>query len=161
MIHMIWAEARGGVIGAKGGIPWDVPGEQAHFRERTYGATVVMGRATWESLPASVRPLPGRRNVVLTRSPTFDPFGVGICWSIEELLQLHDDFWVIGGAAVYSALEPYADHIVRTRIELDVAGDAYAPKLGPRWQVVTRKRCTALAGSTQYTVEDLKPDLAG
>ena len=55
-IHMIWAEARDGVIGAKGEIPWRVPGEQKIFKERTMGSTVVMGRATWDSLPARVRP---------------------------------------------------------------------------------------------------------
>src|SRR5215210_1358746 len=66
-VRMIWAEAHDRVIGAGGGIPWHIPGEQALFRQRTAGCTVVMGRATWESLPERVRPLPGRRNVVLTR----------------------------------------------------------------------------------------------
>jgi dihydrofolate reductase len=156
VIHLIWAEARGGVIGAQGGIPWNVPGEQAQFRERTLGSTVVMGRATWDSLPRAVRPLPGRRNVVLTRDVNFDPFGAVVCWSIDELLRLYDDFWVIGGAAVYAALAPYADHIVRTRIHIDVPGDAFAPPLGPQWRVTAAKKHTALAGNVQYTVEELR-----
>src|SRR5690349_19645545 len=122
-IHLIWAEARGGVIGANGGIPWRVPGEQVTFRERTMGATVVMGRATWDSLPERVRPLPGRRNVVLTRQPRWAAEGAEVYGSVAELLRIHDDFWGMGGAAVYTALLPHAGHIVRTRIDLAVEGD--------------------------------------
>ena len=64
---LIWAQSTSGVIGRDGGIPWRLPEDQARFKELTMGHTVVMGRLTWESLPAKVRPLPGRRNVVVTR----------------------------------------------------------------------------------------------
>ena len=130
---MIWAEARGRVIGADGGIPWRVPGEQATFRQRTSGSTVVMGRATWDSLPARNRPLPGRRNVVLTRTPGWSAEGAEVAGSVDEVLARYDDFWVMGGSAVYAAFLPYADLIVRTEIDLDVAGDTFAPELGPEW----------------------------
>ena len=153
MIHMIWAEAHDGVIGAKGEIPWRVPGEQATFRERTMGATVVMGRATWDSLPERVRPLPGRRNVVLTRQPGWaeaEAFG-----SVEELLRVHDDFWVMGGAAVYTALLPHAGHIVRTRIDLAVPGDTFAPRLGPEWQLTAGAETRTSDTGVQYTIEEL------
>ena len=153
MIHMIWAEARDGVIGAKGTIPWHVPGEQQIFRERTMGATVVMGRATWDSLPERVRPLPGRRNVVLTRQPGWadaEAFG-----SVEELLRVHDEFWVMGGAAVYTALLPYAGHIVRTRIDLAVEGDTFAPRLGPEWQLTAGADTRTSDTGVRYTVEEL------
>ncbi|GIE47567.1 dihydrofolate reductase [Amorphoplanes nipponensis] len=154
-IHLIWAEARGGVIGADGGIPWRVPGEQQIFRERTMGGTVVMGRATWESLPERVRPLPGRRNVVLTRRPGWSAAGAEVCGSVDELLRAHDDFWVMGGAAVYAALLPYAGHIVRTRIDLAVEGDTFAPRLGPEWRLAAGADTRTSDTGVQYTVEEL------
>lgn len=133
-VSLIWAQARRRVIGAGGGIPWRVPGEQALFRQRTAGSTVVMGRATWDSLPARVRPLPGRRNVVLTRTPGWSADGAEVAGSVAEVLERFDDVWVIGGAAVYAAFLPHADLVVRTEIDLDVDGDTFAPELGPDWQ---------------------------
>ena len=133
-VAMIWAEARGGVIGADGGIPWRLPGEQAMFKQRTTGSTVVMGRATWESLPPRVRPLPGRRNVVLTRTPGWSADGAETAGSVAEVLARHDDLWVIGGAAVYAAFLPVAGLIVRTEVDLDVDGDTVAPVLGDDWR---------------------------
>ena len=131
MIGMIWAEAHDRVIGAGGGIPWRIPGEQAAFKRRTMGSTVVMGRATWESLPR--RPLPGRRNVVLTRDPSFVAEGAETAASIDEVLKSDDDIWVIGGAGVYAAFLPRADLIVRTEVDLAVPGDTVAPALGDEW----------------------------
>src|SRR4051812_14638125 len=98
-VRMIWAEARDRVIGAGGGIPWHIPGEQRLFKERTADSTVVMGRATWDSLPERVRPLPGRRNVVLTRDPAWSAPGAESIGSVDEVLTRYDDFWVMGGAA--------------------------------------------------------------
>lgn len=154
-IHMIWAEARDHVIGAEGGIPWRLPGEQAMFKQRTMGSTVVMGRGTWESLPARVRPLPGRRNVVLTSRPLAEAETAA---SVDDVIRRHDDFWVMGGGAVYAAFLPYATHLVRTEVDLDVAGDTYAPAVddwpgipggwqitdtGVRWRVVEHLRAEA------------------
>ena len=65
-LGLIWAEARGGVIGKDGGMPWHVPEDLAHFKERTTGHPVIMGRRTWESFPERFRPLPDRRNIVVT-----------------------------------------------------------------------------------------------
>jgi dihydrofolate reductase len=131
---MIWAEARDRVIGADGAIPWRIPGEQALFKQRTMGATVVMGRATWDSLPPRWRPLPGRRNVVLTRDPAWTAEGAETATSIDEILERYPDVWVIGGAGVYAAFLPYADLVVRTEIDLAVAGDTRAPELGGEWR---------------------------
>ena len=154
-IHLIWAEAAAGVIGAKGKIPWHVPGEQQIFKDRTMGATVVMGRTTWESLPARVRPLPGRRNLVLSRQPGWSVEGAQVFRSVEELLRVHDELWVMGGAAVYTALLPYAGHIVRTRIELSVEGDTFAPRLGPEWQLTAGADTRTSDTGVRYTVEEL------
>lgn len=156
-IHMIWAEARGGVIGADGGIPWRVPGEQKIFKDRTMGSTVVMGRATWDSLPERVRPLPGRTNVVLTRQSGWSTEGATVVSSVEELLEGHQDFWVIGGQSVYVALLPHARHIVRTRIDLEVTGDTFAPSLGPQWRVTAAGDWQTADNGVRYLVEDLEP----
>ncbi|MEV4637047.1 dihydrofolate reductase [Actinoplanes sp. NPDC049548] len=153
---MIWAEARGGVIGADGGIPWRVPGEQKIFKDRTMGATVVMGRATWDSLPDRVRPLPGRRNVVLTRRPGWSATGATAVSSADELLEKYDDFWVMGGESVYTALLPHAGHIVRTRIDLEVVGDTFAPALGPQWQVAAAGDWQTADNGVRFVVEDLE-----
>ena len=134
-VHMIWAEARNRGIGADGGIPWRVPGEQAMFRERTMGATVVMGRTTWDSLPERVRPLPGRRNVVLTRNPGWHAEGAEAVHSIDEVDLSAGEVWIIGGAEIYSMFLPHATHILRTRIDVLVAGDSHAPHLGDEWVV--------------------------
>ena len=152
---MIWAEARRGVIGAGGEIPWRLPGEQKMFKERTMGSTVVMGRATWDSLPERVRPLPGRRNVVLTRQAGWSADGAEVAGSVDELLAKHDDFWVMGGEAVYRALLPHARHIVRTRIDLDVDGDTFAPELGPEWRVGAGADWRTSDTGVRYLVEEL------
>ncbi|MBO3736034.1 dihydrofolate reductase [Actinoplanes flavus] len=149
-IHMIWAEARDRVIGAGNTIPWRVPGEQAVFKERTLGSPVVMGRRTWESLPK--RPLPGRENIVLTRDPSWAAPGATVIHSLDDVK--YRDFWVMGGSEVYAAFLPRAEHIVRTRIDLTVPGDAYAPELGDDWRVTSADRVQAPNGVT-YVVEDL------
>jgi dihydrofolate reductase len=152
-VRMIWAEARDRVIGADGGIPWHVPGEQALFKQRTAGATVVMGRATWESLPERVRPLPGRRNVVLTRDPAWHAEGAEVATSVEDVLARYPDVWVIGGAAIYAAFVPFAELIVRTEIDLEVTGDTHAPALGDDWVASPGEWQTAPNGLAFRVVE--------
>jgi dihydrofolate reductase len=149
---MIWAEARDRVIGADGDIPWKLPGEQAMFKERTMGATVVMGRATWDSLPR--RPLPGRSNVVLTRDPSWSAPGAVVAHSTDDL-SLDGNVWIIGGAAIYAAFLPKATHILRTRIDLEVAGDTRAPALGDEWVVTTDSGWLTAPNGLRYTVEEL------
>jgi dihydrofolate reductase len=134
-VHMIWAEARDGTIGKDGTIPWRVPEDQAMFREVTMGATVVMGRATWDSLPARFRPLAGRRNVVITRDPSWQAEGAEVVHAIDEVGITDAETWVIGGAAIYEAFLPVAAHVVRTLVDLDVSGDVRAPSLGEDWRI--------------------------
>jgi dihydrofolate reductase len=135
-VTLIWAQAANGVIGSFGELPWHLPEDLAHFRERTQGSTVVMGRRTWDSLPERFRPLPGRRNVVLTRRPGWTAHGAVAAASVEEALaQAPGDVWVIGGAEVYRSALPFADAVVRTELERDFAGDVTAPALDGGWQV--------------------------
>lgn len=138
-VSLIWAEAADRVIGRDGTIPWRLPEEQQMFKRLTMGATVVMGRGTWESLPASVRPLPGRRNIVVSRQPSYDAPGAEVMSSIEDALDdSAGDVWVIGGAAVYEEAMARADQVVRTRVHLDVDGETRAPELGAEWSMVGR-----------------------
>ena len=130
-VRLIWAEARGGVLGRDGTLPWRLPEDQRMFRELTTGSTVVMGRRTWDSLPDRFRPLPGRRNVVLTRDPSWS--AAERAGSVAEALAL-GDVWVIGGAEVYAAFLPYADEIVRTEIDAEIPGDVVAPELDGSWR---------------------------
>jgi len=135
---LIWAQARGGVIGAGGRLPWHLPEDLALFRALTTGATVVMGRRTWESLPERFRPLPGRTNVVLTRDPAWAADGARRAGSVGEVLERDGDLWVIGGGEVYTTFLPHADRLVVTDVDLDVAGDTWAPAIGPEWTPVRR-----------------------
>jgi dihydrofolate reductase len=137
MIGLIWAQAADGVIGRDGQIPWQLPEDQTHFRACTTGATVVMGRHTWDSLPERFRPLPGRRNVVLTRRPDWSAPGAQAAPDLASALALGDgDVWVIGGAAVYAEALPLADRVEVTEVDLQVDGDTHAPALDGNWQRV-------------------------
>ncbi|MGI8761951.1 MAG: dihydrofolate reductase [Jatrophihabitantaceae bacterium] len=133
MIGLVWAQAANGVIGRDGALPWHLPEDLAHFRSLTAGATVVMGRRTWDSLPPRFRPLPGRRNLVLTRDPAWHAAGASAVHELGAALQ--GDVWVIGGADVYAAALPRADRVVRTELRASVDGDALAPELDGSWQL--------------------------
>lgn len=134
-VNLVWAQANGGVIGNAGGIPWRLPEDQARFKELTLGSAVLMGRLTWESLPASVRPLPGRRNLVLTTDSVWGEQGAERVDSIESAVRLVDgDLWVIGGAAVYATALPLAGRVEVTYVDLACEGDVHAPELGSDWQ---------------------------
>jgi dihydrofolate reductase len=124
-VTLIAAVARNGVIGHAGTIPWRVPGEQAFFKATTLGHTLLMGRATYDSIG---RPLPGRATIVLTRDPSWSADGVLTAASIEDALALAEgDVYVAGGAAVYAAALPYADEQLLSEIPLEPEGDTFYP----------------------------------
>src|SRR3954471_15598993 len=108
MIRLIWAQGDGGVIGADGALPWHLPEDLRLFRSLTVGSTVVMGRRTWESLPPGARPLPGRRNVVLSSTLPSGADGAHVAGSADEVPDTGADVWVIGGGSVYAAFLPRA-----------------------------------------------------
>jgi dihydrofolate reductase len=133
-VGLIWAQSTSGVIGRDGGIPWRLPEDLARFKDLTMGHTVVMGRRTWESLPTSVRPLPGRKNVVLTRQADYMADGATVVSGLDDVLD--DDVWVIGGAEVYHLALPAATHCEVTEVEIDLRledDDALAPVLDESW----------------------------
>jgi dihydrofolate reductase len=133
VIGLIWAQAAGGVIGDGSAIPWHLPEDMAHFRAITSGTTVVMGRRTWESLPPRFRPLPGRRNIVLTRDPAWTDAGAEVAHELADALRADGDVWVIGGAEVYRAALPLADRAEVTEIRERFPGNVYAPPVPPGW----------------------------
>lgn len=140
-LNLIYAHAHGGVIGAKGDMPWHLPEDLAHFKATTLGAPVVMGRKTWESIPERFRPLPGRRNVVITRQADWQARGAEVAHSLQVALALlaeEPEVWVMGGAQIYAQAEPLAQRAVITEIDLEVSGDAFAPTLGPEWCETSR-----------------------
>ncbi|HVQ53429.1 MAG TPA: dihydrofolate reductase [Mycobacterium sp.] len=134
-VGLIWAQSSSGVIGRDGGIPWRLPEDQARFKELTMGRTVVMGRLTWESLPAKVRPLPGRKNVVLTRQADYMAEGAHVVPTLQDALT--DDLtWVIGGEQIYALALPIATRCEVTEVEIELPrddGDAVAPVLDEAW----------------------------
>ena len=135
---MIWAQSISGVIARSGTIPWRLPEDQERFKELTLNRTVVMGRLTWESLPDSVRPLPQRENIVLTRNPDYRVPGARVVSNMSQVPL--DDAWVIGGAHVYAAALPLAQRCEVTEVDVDLNpqdGDVLAPELGNKWSVTT------------------------
>jgi dihydrofolate reductase len=134
MIGLVWAQSANGVVGKDGALPWRLPEDLAHFKALTLGKTVVMGRLTWESLPPKMRPLPERRNIVLTRQPGFSPDGAEQAQSVEAALDTSEtDVWVMGGTQVWTAALPFAERLVVTEVETTVDGDTFAPEIGPGW----------------------------
>jgi dihydrofolate reductase len=130
-VALVAAVARGGVIGRRGAIPWHLPEDVARFKELTKGHAVVMGRRTWDSLPDRFRPLPDRRNVVVTRNADWHAEGAEHAGSLVEALALLDDderVFVIGGAEIYAEALPFADEMFLTEIGEDVAGDTFFPE---------------------------------
>jgi dihydrofolate reductase len=134
-VGLIWAQSTSGVIGRGGGIPWRLPEDQARFKDLTMGRTVVMGRLTWESLPERVRPLPGRKNVVLTRQADYMANGAHVVPTLQDALT-DDIAWVIGGEQIYALALPIATRCEVTEVEIDLPrddGDAVAPVLDESW----------------------------
>ncbi|MCW2984635.1 MAG: dihydrofolate reductase [Conexibacter sp.] len=130
-VALVVAYSANRVIGRDGGLPWHLPSDMRHFRELTTGATVVMGRKTYESIPERFRPLPGRRNLVLSRSGFAAP-GAEVLGSLGEALDAAGgDCFVIGGGATYAEALPLAARVYATEVEGDVDGDTSFPPLDP------------------------------
>lgn len=124
------AVARNGAIGRSGAIPWRIPEDVERFKAMTTGHAVVMGRRTWDSLPEPFRPLPGRRNVVVTRRTDWNAGGAEGVASLEDALDLLEGekhVFVIGGAEIYAAALPFADELLLTEIDAEIEGDTFFP----------------------------------
>jgi dihydrofolate reductase len=138
-VYLVAAVAANGVIGAGGKIPWHLPEDLRHFKALTLGHAVVMGRRTWESLGKA---LPGRENIVVTRTPAYQAPGAAVAASLEAALALcagEKLVFVIGGAELYRAALALADGLVLTEIGQDYPGDTRFPEFDRReWREVRR-----------------------
>ena len=141
MISYVVAVSRNGVIGREGGLPWHISSDLKRFKQITMAKPIVMGRKTWDSLPK--KPLPGRRNIVITRQGGFAAEGAEVAASPEEALALCGDapeVAVIGGGEVYRLFWPHVDRLYLTEVDLDVEGDTHFPAPDPaEWREVARE----------------------
>ena len=145
-IVLIAAVARNGTIGRDNELPWRLRADLQHFRALTLGHPILMGRKTWESLPESVRPLRGRRNIVLSTDPDYPLQGAELITRPAGLFEvlgndIHLPVWIIGGPTLLRYYEPFASRLAITTVELEVEGDVMAPKIPlERWSL-TKERC--------------------
>ncbi len=142
MLTLIVIRARNGVIGRDNRLPFRVPEDVRHFKDTTMGHAIVMGRRTFDSIG---KPLPGRHNIVITRSSHWSHPGCERAGSLAEAIALprahapHDEIFVIGGAAIYREALPIADRVIATEVDVEVPGDTCFPELDPHeWQPRSR-----------------------
>jgi len=146
-LYLVAAVAANGVIGAAGKLPWNLPEDLKHFRSVTYGHPVIMGRRTWESLG---KPLAGRDNIVVTRTPDYAAPGASIASTLEAAVALclgARTAFVIGGGELYAAALPCAAGLVITEIQRNYEGDTRFPEYDrSAWRERRRQRHSAPDG---------------
>lgn len=149
-LGLIVAVARNGIIGCtnedgRGALPWHLPEDLKHFKETTSGHPIIMGRKTWESLG---RPLPNRRNMVITRQAHFSATGAEVYGDLQHALAAVGGAtaFVIGGAELYRQALPLAATLIITEIGIDAAGDTIFPEIDTGWTEVSRQPHTSAAG---------------
>ncbi|HEY9384099.1 MAG TPA: dihydrofolate reductase [Gemmatimonadales bacterium] len=127
IVSLVLAMAENRVIGRAGGLPWHLPKDLQYFKKLTVDHTVIMGRKTFEEIK---QPLANRRNVVISRQPSFQPRGVTVVPSLEEALALgatESEVFVIGGGEIFRLALPRADRLYLTLVHAKVEGDTYFP----------------------------------
>lgn len=139
-IVLVAAVAENGIIGRDGAMPWHLPADLAHFKWVTWGHPILMGRRTFEAIG---RPLPGRRNIVVTRNPGFSAAGIETAAGLEQAIELAGEAsqtMVIGGAELYRSALPLAQLIYLTRVHARPKGDTRFPTLDPsEWRQISCK----------------------
>jgi len=130
-ITLVVAVAENGVIGARNQLPWHLPADLKRFKAITMGKPIVMGRKTWESIG---RPLPGRRNIVVSRQPGLTIEGVEVVQSLDDAVLIAkgvEELMVIGGAQLFAQALPLATRIELTRVHAAFDGDTFLPPVDP------------------------------
>jgi dihydrofolate reductase len=140
---LIAAVAQNNCIGIKNGLPWHLPEDLKHFKKITDGQTVLMGKNTWRSLPEKFRPLPNRKNIVLSYEKIEGlPAGVLGYTNLDAALRDHrnEDIYVMGGGMMYQQTIALADTLYITEVHKTVDGDVFFPKIDKNiWQEVERE----------------------
>jgi dihydrofolate reductase len=126
-VTLVVAVARNGVIGIDNRLPWRLPADLKRFKALTTGHAVIMGRKTWDSLPANFRPLPDRLNIVVTRDAAYRAEGATVVHSLEQALAAAGAriAFVIGGAEIYALALPLATRLEVTEVDVSIDGDAF------------------------------------
>ncbi len=141
-ISLIVAAALNNAIGKEGGMPWQLPNDLRHFKNLTWGMPVVMGRKTFESLG---KPLPGRKNIVISRQAGWNTAGAVVVKTIEDALFVAreadvKEVMVIGGGEIYKSLFDRAKRIYLTRVEAEPEADTFFPVIDPQqWHLMSQK----------------------
>ena len=141
-LSLIVAVADNDVIGVRNGLPWRLPEDLKRFKALTMGKPIIMGRKTFESIG---KPLPGRRNIVISRQTGLQLPGVGVASSLQDALQQAaqsqtTEVFVIGGAEIYAQALSMAQRVYLTQVHATLVGDAHFPKLAPQqWREVARE----------------------
>ncbi len=141
IISLIAAHDPNLVIGNNGSLPWNIPEDMAHFKHRTTGHVVIMGRGVFEEL--GKKPLPGRRNIVVTRTRNYQ--NVGVCRNIEQVFEMvrkEQKIYIIGGAQLYRLFYPVCNRLEITEIHEPYEGDTFFPEyrhqIGIIWKEIAR-----------------------
>jgi dihydrofolate reductase len=137
MISLIAAMSKNRVIGNNNSLIWKLPADMKRFKEITTGKTVIMGRKTYESIG---RPLPNRRNIIITRNGSYSVDGCEVTSSLEKAIEISNgDAMIIGGGEIYTQALSIADKVHLTIIHEDFEGDTYFPEMGEEWVKVIRE----------------------
>ena len=138
MIQFIVAYDKNRVIGKNNDLPWKLPADLAYFKKVTMGSTVVMGRKTFESIG---KPLPGRKNIVITNQTGYKAEGCEVIHSIDELLHVNSELFIIGGATIFEQALPYAQKLYITYIDEEFEGDTYFPEIDfDNWNLIAEEK---------------------
>jgi dihydrofolate reductase len=158
-LSVILAVADNGVLGKNNALPWHLPEDLQYFKRVTLGKPIVMGRKTFESIG---RPLPGRTNIVVSRTPGYCALGVEVIPSLPEAIELaasiagadgQQELMVIGGAAIYAVAIPLAQRLYITEIHSSPEGDVYLPEVDwNEWQEMSREYHSAEALSYSFVI---------
>lgn len=144
-ISIVVAASDNDVIGVRGELPWHLPDDLRRFKTITMGKPIVMGRLTHESIG---RPLPGRRNVILTRRADYRSPGCDVVRSVDDVFALdEEEVMIIGGGTVYAEFLPHAERVYLTRVHVCVDGDAFFPPLEPERWVVDKEEAMPVSGT--------------
>ena len=143
IVSLIASLARNRAIGNKQQLLWHLPEDMRYFRQTTRNHTVIMGRKTWESLPAAYRPLPQRHNIVVSHDPAYLANGATLAHSIDDAIHLAgeaEEVFVIGGAEIYRQTLPMATRLYLTEVAEDCPGDSFFPQFSANeWSEVLRR----------------------
>lgn len=160
-VKLIYASTPGGVVGRNGDIPWHVPEDLALFKQKTMFSTVLMGRKTYESLPSSIRPMPNRKNVVVSRNKDLKIPGVHVIRNPNGyLFNSKDSVWVIGGGQLYKEVAHLCTEVHHTEVYVDTPGDVHFSIDTSGWSTVSDTGVLTSRTGTKYRVRHYSTPLA-